>query len=71
MSIYKIINGVRHRLDNMIFMENWKSQKARLEKEHPTAKIKYSYKTKQFTILYALPSYFIEINKIGYNHEQN
>jgi hypothetical protein len=35
--------------------ESWRVQRDRIQKEHPTAKIKYSYKRKQFTILYPLP----------------
>ena len=59
--IYKIINDVRHRIDRNIFIENWRSQRDRLQKENPTAKIKYSYKTKQFTILYPLPKDYLKI----------
>lgn len=69
--IYKIINGMRHRLDKNIFVENWKSQKARLQKEYPTAKIKYSYKTKQFTIFYPLPNDYVKIISFGLANEIN
>jgi hypothetical protein len=63
--IYKIINGIRHRLDRNVFIENWRSQRARLMKEHPTAKVKYSYKTKQFTILYPMSKDYFKILSIN------
>ena len=38
--------------------ESWKKTRDRYQKDNPTAKIKYSYKTKQFTIIFPLPKDF-------------
>lgn len=53
-----MLNDVYEKLNNkqFILMESWKKQKVRLQNQFPGAKIKYSYKTKQFTIVYDLPS---------------
>lgn len=58
--IYKMINGAMEKLavEQFILIESWKKQKSRLQEQYPGAKIKYSYKTKQFTIEYGLPSDF-------------
>ena len=47
-----------------IIWESWRNSKKKLQKQCPKAKIKYSYKTKQFTILYDLPSNFKIITRI-------
>lgn len=58
--IFKIINGSLQKLnqEQFIIRESWKKTRARLQESAPTAKIKYSYKTQQFTIIYDLPSDF-------------
>lgn len=35
--------------------KNWRKIRDSLQLQHPRAKIKYSYKTKQFLIIYPLP----------------
>lgn len=57
----------RLNVQQFIVMESWKKQKARLQEQCPGAKIRYSYKTKQFTIEYDLPSDFKKITSIGFN----
>lgn len=56
--IYKIINGAMEKLNEEQFItrESWRKTRDRLQRENPTAKIKYSYKTKQFRIEFGLPS---------------
>lgn len=64
--IFKSLNGAFEKLnhDQFILRESWKKTRDRIQLQHPTAKIKYSYKTQQFTILYDLPSDFARINDI-------
>ncbi len=65
--IFKMINGSMEKLnrEQFIIRESWRKVRDRMQRENPTAKIKYSYKTKQFTILFSLPNNFKEITKIG------
>lgn len=58
--IYKLVNGEVEKYNTHLLTidESWKQQRMRLQVECPGAKIKYSYKTKQFTIIYNLPSDF-------------
>lgn len=65
--IFKMVNDMFERVDPMQFivLESWKKTRDRLQKEHPTAQIKYSYKTKQFTIEYPLPSDYLKIISIS------
>lgn len=53
-----MINGAMEKLnrEQFIIRESWRKTRDRLQKENPTAKIKYSYKTKQFRIEFGLPS---------------
>ena len=55
--IYKMMNGAIEKLhaEQFILWESWKKQRDRLQEQYPTAKIKYSYKTKQFTISFDPP----------------
>jgi len=64
--IYKMLNDSIEKLNHeqFIITESWRKTKARLQQQDPRAKIKYSYKTKQFTILYDLPKNYFEIKKI-------
>lgn len=66
--IFKLLNGAMEKINHeqFIIQESWRKQRARFQQEHPTARIKYSYKTKQFTIIYGLPSDF-KIIKFGWN----
>lgn len=56
--IFKMINGAMERLnqEQFIIRESWRKTRDRIQKENPTAKIKYSYKTKTFRIEFGLPS---------------
>jgi hypothetical protein len=58
--IFKVVNGAYERLsqEQFILRESWKKTRDRLQAQDPRAKIRYSYKTKQFTITYDLPSDF-------------
>lgn len=64
--IYKMINGAVEKVDPRLFIivESWRKTKARLQEQYPTAKIKYSYKTKQFTISYDQPQDLTRIESI-------
>jgi hypothetical protein len=55
--VYKMLNGAIEKInqEQLILMESWKKTKARLQEDYPTATIKYSYKTQQFTVLFPLP----------------
>lgn len=65
--IWKILNdgkieGIPQ--ENFIITESWRKQRDRLLAQYPNTKVKYSYKTKQFTISWNLPSDFKSITKI-------
>ena len=64
--IYKMLNNAYEKVnaENFIITESWRKQKARLQLQDPRAKIKYSYKTKQFTILYDLPADYYKLKDI-------
>lgn len=64
--IYKMINDSYEKLnqEQFIIIESWRKQKARLQSQYPTAKIKYSYKTKNFKIMFGMPSDFRIISDI-------
>ena len=61
--IYKKVNDSIKSIDynQFIVLEPWTKTRDRLKKVYPNAKIKYSYKTKLFTILFNLPSDFKNI----------
>lgn len=63
-NLYQKVN-----IQNMIITESWRKTRARLKEQYPNTKIKYSYKTKQFTIVYDLPSDFSSIVKIDFIKE--
>ena len=67
--LYKMINGEMERLnqEQFIIRESWRKVRDRMQRENPTAKIKYSYKTKQFTIFFGLPNDYWKIAKIDLN----
>ena len=55
--LLKKINNQYERLncEQFILREGWRKTRDRLQKENPNAKIRYSYKSKQFTIEFGLP----------------
>lgn len=64
--IFKIINGAMEEINPKVFeiIESWRKTKARLQEQYPSAKIKYSYKTKQFLVEFPLPSDYHNIESI-------
>ncbi len=64
--IFKMINGAYEKLnqEQFIIRESWKKTRDRLQLDAPNAKIKFSYKTKQFTVYYSLPVNW-KVLKIG------
>ena len=60
-------DGTKDEIDPRIFhiVESWRKTKARLQEQYPTAKIKYSYKTKNFLIEFPLPSDYYQIKSIS------
>ena len=61
-----MINGAYEKLnkEQFIIRESWKKTRDRLHVEYPGAKIKYSYKTKQFLITLNLPNDYLRIKDI-------
>lgn len=55
--------------EQFIVIESWRKTRDRILAQYPNTKVKYSYKTKQFTIYYDLPSdiKYIKSVKIVYN----
>ncbi len=70
--IFKEINGAMEKLnqEQFILRESWKTTRDRILRDHPTAKVKYSYKTQQFTIVYDLPKDFWAVDSIKILTEQ-
>jgi len=62
--IYKLPDISTDLRDMFILRESWKKTRDMLQEQHPNAKIKYSYKTKQFRIIYPLPSDFYKLQSI-------
>ncbi len=58
--LFKMINDSLEEItiEQLIIRESWRKQKARLQEQYPNSKVKYSYKTKQFTIEFGLPQDF-------------
>jgi hypothetical protein len=67
--IFKQINDAFEKInhENFIIKESWKKELERLKKEFPNSKIKYSYKTKQFTIKFNLPHDYMKIKGLIFN----
>ena len=67
--IYKILNGSIEKLnkEQFILVESWRKQRDRILAQYPNTKVKYSYKTKQFTISWGLPSDFKYIKSVIIN----
>ncbi len=64
--IFKEINGAMKAINSKSFVvENWRSVKKRLQKEHPTAKI--TYRKGCYTVTYPAPSDFLKIIGWGLN----